>query len=70
MGGNTHTHSSVVTGLNGLKGFNITSFNLMSPKPDGIDMNGTVYIPNPSVLTVAMVGFHSSLYQQEIIAIS
>lgn len=53
----------VVAGLNGLKGFNITSSNITSVKTDGTAMmSGTVYIPNPSVLTVAMVGLHHTLH--------
>ncbi|KAI9842711.1 MAG: hypothetical protein M1838_003009 [Thelocarpon superellum] len=50
-------YNEVVTlkGLNGLKGFNVTQFQiLLSPAPDGANLIGTAYIPNPSVLTIAM----------------
>jgi hypothetical protein len=43
-------------GLNKLKGLNITSIKLLSGAseilPDGSNMIGTVYIPNPSVMTL------------------
>ncbi|KAL8948649.1 MAG: hypothetical protein Q9222_005181 [Ikaeria aurantiellina] len=43
------------SGLNGLAGFNVTSFTIkLTPDPDGTNMEGTVYIPNPSVMTIAM----------------
>ena len=42
-------------GFNGLAGFNVTDFTVsLIPGPDGTNMNGTVYIPNPTVLTVNM----------------
>ncbi|CAO1602540.1 hypothetical protein XANCAGTX0491_006150 [Xanthoria calcicola] len=43
-------------GLNGLAGFNITSFSIkLLPDPvDGANMVGTIYIPNPSVMTITM----------------
>ncbi|KAL1988072.1 hypothetical protein VTN96DRAFT_1103 [Rasamsonia emersonii] len=51
----TFNKTVTLRGLNGLKGFNITSSNITSVKTDGTAMmSGTVYIPNPSVLTVAM----------------
>lgn len=51
-------YNKVVTmkGLNRLKGLNITSIKILSGKgeilPDGSNMVGTVYIPNPSVMTL------------------
>ena len=43
-------------GLNGLKGFNLTSFEVkLQAEPDGSNMIGRVFIPNPSVMTIAMV---------------
>ncbi|KAL8774247.1 MAG: hypothetical protein Q9209_000998 [Squamulea sp. 1 TL-2023] len=43
------------TGLNGLSGFNVTSFSIkLIPEPDGANMVGEVLIPNPSVLTISM----------------
>ncbi|KAL9129584.1 MAG: hypothetical protein Q9217_002004 [Psora testacea] len=42
-------------GLNKLAGFNVTSFKIkLTPEPDGANMVGEVYIPNPSVLTLSM----------------
>ncbi|OCL01806.1 hypothetical protein AOQ84DRAFT_204035 [Glonium stellatum] len=48
-------YNKVVTmkGLNKLSGFNITEIRVLStPESDGSNMNGTVSIPNPSVLTI------------------
>lgn len=45
-------------GLNKLKGFNITEFSIkLTPEPDGTNMVGTVYIPNPTVMTISMVQY-------------
>ncbi|KAL8721541.1 MAG: hypothetical protein Q9225_001795 [Loekoesia sp. 1 TL-2023] len=42
-------------GFNGIPGFNVTSFSIkLTPEPDGANMIGTVYIPNPTVLTLTM----------------
>ncbi|EER29402.1 hypothetical protein D8B26_008116 [Coccidioides posadasii str. Silveira] len=42
-------------GLNGLKGFNVTDFDLITPAlDDGTNMRGNVFIPNPSVMTLTM----------------
>lgn len=42
-------------GLNSLKGFNLTEFNILtSEQEDGANANGTISIPNPSVLSVEM----------------
>lgn len=47
------------TGLNSLKGFNVTDFQILLDKqPDGANTNGTVYIPNPTVMTLEMVQTH------------
>lgn len=44
-----------ITGLNGLKGFEVKKFNiLLKAESDGSNMLGQIYIPNPSVLTVEM----------------
>lgn len=44
-----------VVGLNGLAGFNVTSFSIkLIPEPDGANMIGTIYIPNPTVMTITM----------------
>jgi len=43
-------------GLNKLNGFNVTAFSIeLTPEADGTNMIGTVYIPNPTVMTIAMV---------------
>lgn len=42
-------------GLNKLKGFDVTEFHIMTTVVNGRNMNGTVYIPNPSVMTLSMV---------------
>ncbi|KAL8938860.1 MAG: hypothetical protein Q9216_003663 [Gyalolechia sp. 2 TL-2023] len=39
----------------GIPGFNVTDFSIkLLPEPDGANMIGTVYIPNPTVLTLTM----------------
>lgn len=44
-----------LAGFNGLPGFNVTFFSIkLTPEPDGANMIGTVYIPNPTVLTLTM----------------
>lgn len=46
----------LVTGLDGLKGFDLTSFHVIFPAlSDGTNMNGTVLIPNPSIMSIEMV---------------
>lgn len=48
-------------GLNGFNGFNVTSFEIkLEAEPDGTNMIGTVYIPNPSVMTLSFVGYPPS----------
>jgi hypothetical protein len=43
-------------GLNGLKGFNTTNLKLNLTAAAGTpNLKGIAYIPNPSVITVAMV---------------
>ena len=43
-------------GLNSLNGLNITSLNLaMPPQDDGINMNATIFISNPSVVSLHLV---------------
>lgn len=49
------------TGLNKLKGFDVTDFHILLKSVNDRNMNGTVYIPNPSVMTITMVRFHSTL---------
>ncbi|KAL9012824.1 MAG: hypothetical protein Q9173_002433 [Seirophora scorigena] len=42
-------------GLNGLAGFDVTLFGVkLIHEPDGVNMIGTIYIPNPSILTITM----------------
>jgi hypothetical protein len=48
-------YNKVITmkGLNHLKGLNITEIHILKkPLADGSNMNGTVFIPNPSVMTL------------------
>ncbi|KAL2053437.1 hypothetical protein ABVK25_006431 [Lepraria finkii] len=54
---NTVNYDKAVTmkGLNKLTGFNVTNFTIeLNPEPDGTNMVGTVYIPNPTVMTISM----------------
>ncbi|MCJ1361358.1 hypothetical protein MMC16_000456 [Acarospora aff. strigata] len=52
-----------IVGLNGLKGFNVTSFQiLLTASPDGANMIGKVYIPNPSVMTMEMGNVTMTLF--------
>jgi hypothetical protein len=41
--------------LNKLTGFDVTEFHILLTPENGRNMNGTVYIPNPSVMTISMV---------------
>jgi len=52
----TVNYNKTVTmkGLNKLTGFEITEFHIMVEAVNGRNMNGTVYIPNPSVMTINM----------------
>ncbi|KAJ5683516.1 hypothetical protein N7462_006681 [Penicillium macrosclerotiorum] len=52
----TVTYNKTVTmkGLNKLKGFDVTEFHIMLSTKNGRNMNGTVFIPNPSVMTLEM----------------
>ena len=48
--------TATMKGLNKLSGFNVTEFSIeLTPEPDGTNMKGTVYIPNPTVMTISMV---------------
>ncbi|KAJ5670730.1 uncharacterized protein N7477_006093 [Penicillium maclennaniae] len=51
----TVTYNKTVTmkGLNKLDGFNVTEFHI-TKLGSGQNMNGTVFIPNPSVMTISM----------------
>jgi len=45
-----------MNGLNKLQGFAVTDFSIeLKAEPDGTNMIGTVYIPNPTVMTLTMV---------------
>lgn len=45
----------VVTGLNGLQSFSLLSFNVLNTtESDGTNAIGTVSIPNPTVMTIAL----------------
>ena len=51
----TYDKTTTMKGLNKLSGFNVTSFSIkLTPDPDGTNMVGEVYIPNPSVMTLTM----------------
>jgi hypothetical protein len=51
----------MIVGLNGLAGFNVTGAKVNLSAPVGEpNLSGFAYIPNPSVLTVAMVSFLST----------
>lgn len=55
-----YNQSSTYKGLNGLKGFNVTNIRIDPSNTLGIlpNMNGSAYIPNPSLLTVELVNPH------------
>jgi hypothetical protein len=51
----TYNKSVTMVGLNNLNGFNVTSFKILStPLSNGTNMEGTVLIPNPTVMTFDM----------------
>ncbi|KAJ5357462.1 hypothetical protein N7541_004620 [Penicillium brevicompactum] len=50
----TYNKTVAMKGLNKLEGFAVTEFHIMLPAVDGYNMNGTVKIPNPSVMTITM----------------
>ncbi|RAO69376.1 uncharacterized protein BHQ10_005388 [Talaromyces amestolkiae] len=51
----TFNKTVAMNGLNGLKGFELQDIMIsLIPAKDGTNMNGSVSIPNPSVITVAM----------------
>jgi hypothetical protein len=58
-------------GLNGLKGFNVTGVRLNSSAKAGEpNLKGFAYIPNPSVITVALVCTPSNLSSWKILIMS
>ncbi|KAJ5651122.1 uncharacterized protein N7484_004845 [Penicillium longicatenatum] len=50
----TYNKTVSMKGLNKLKGFDVTEFHIMTTVVNGRNMNGTVFIPNPSVMTLSM----------------
>ncbi|KAJ5154717.1 uncharacterized protein N7500_010156 [Penicillium coprophilum] len=50
----TYNKTVPMKGLNGLKGFDVPEFFIIYPPKNGIGMNGTATIPNPSVMTIEM----------------
>ncbi|KAJ5754017.1 uncharacterized protein N7511_008170 [Penicillium nucicola] len=50
----TYNKTVVMKGLNKLEGFAVPDFHILIPSVNGYNMNGTVYIPNPSVMTISM----------------
>lgn len=55
------TETNGITGLNKLKGFDVTEFHILLTPKNGRNMNGIVYIPNPSVMTIDMVSRRTKL---------
>lgn len=50
-----YNKKATMKGLNKLQGFNVTQFSIkLIPDSDGTNMEGTVYIPNPSAMTISM----------------
>ena len=59
-----YNHTVTMKGLNKLQGFNVTSFQIMlSPEPDGTNMVGQAFIPNPSVATIHLVSDQASRHK-------
>ncbi|KIX10625.1 uncharacterized protein Z518_01709 [Rhinocladiella mackenziei CBS 650.93] len=53
----------MMKGLNGLKGFNVTEFALITTaQPDGSNAHGTVVIPNPTVTTYSLGNLTMSMF--------
>ncbi|KAJ6016293.1 hypothetical protein N7540_010884 [Penicillium herquei] len=50
----TYNQTVVMKGLNYLEGFEVTGFNILTTEEDGKNVNGSVLIPNPSVVTLHM----------------
>ncbi|KAJ5493366.1 hypothetical protein N7539_002112 [Penicillium diatomitis] len=50
-------------GLNKLDGFNVYDVHTMNPPKNGHNLRGTVYIPNPTVMTITMGNVTLNLYQ-------
>ncbi|KAJ5622675.1 hypothetical protein N7528_005907 [Penicillium herquei] len=50
----TYNKTVVMKGLNQLEGFEVTGFNILTTEEDGKNINGTLLIPNPSVVTLSM----------------
>ncbi|KAJ5179035.1 hypothetical protein N7492_002245 [Penicillium capsulatum] len=50
----TYNKTVTMKGLNRLEGFDVTEFHILLKKQNGRNMNGTVFIPNPSVMTLDM----------------
>ncbi|KAF3386436.1 hypothetical protein F1880_001218 [Penicillium rolfsii] len=50
----TYNKTVSMKGLNKLNGFAVPDFHIMTESKNGRNMNGTVYIPNPSVMTITM----------------
>ncbi|KAJ9603281.1 hypothetical protein H2200_012059 [Cladophialophora chaetospira] len=55
---NVHYDKEItLKGLNALNGFNVTAFHIMIPPlADGTNVNGTVYMPNPSISAYELGG--------------
>ncbi|CAG8361674.1 unnamed protein product [Penicillium salamii] len=57
----TYNKTVSMKGLNQLEGFAVSEFHIMIPSVNGYNMNGTVFIPNPSVMTITMGNLSLSL---------
>jgi hypothetical protein len=58
-----YNSSTTYKSLNGLAGFNVTDLKLNLSAPAGQpNLVGKAFIPNPSVMTIAMVGSHLAVF--------
>lgn len=58
-----HANPSRESGLNALKGFDVTSFYITKEDSD-VNMRGTILIPNPSVLTLTLVSIRLTKFRK------
>ncbi|KAJ5247721.1 hypothetical protein N7468_002704 [Penicillium chermesinum] len=64
----SYNKTVTMRGLNKLKGFNVTEIQLLQKLDNGRNMKGTVFIPNPTVMTITLgnVTFDLSAQDQPI----
>jgi cytoskeletal protein RodZ len=66
-----YNSSTTYKGLNGLSGFNVTNVKInVTATPGTPNLQGFAYIPNPSFLTVAMVGTFPIPFKAEVLRIN